>query len=255
MQQIRHFVKCPAAIFANNFQVVIVGRNWIAFQPSIGTVWAQLSEPSLSLTGQKETVMRRENLYPDRMHAGSSSIDRRQFGQVVGTSAVAAAAGLSGFPGTEAVRAAEKQPGKSTQKSETLVQKLYASMSDRQREELCFPWDYQDDRGLLRTHVSNNWHITSDKDFNVASDFFTADQRDMVEAIFFGLYNAEWHDRIRKQLKDDAGGYGKRQSFAIFGKPGSGKFEFVMTGRHLTVRCDGDSSDHVALRLWRSPGR
>src|SRR5262249_52021899 len=33
----------------------------------------------------------------------------------------------------------------------------------------------------------------------------------------------------------------------IFGTPGSGKFEFVMTGRHLTIRCDGDSTEHVAF--------
>lgn len=193
--------------------------------------------------------MSRKNLCPDcdtesRNDVESSSIDRRQFGQVVG--ATAAAVALPKVLGSAAVRAAEEKKRKQP-KPETLVQKLYGTMTKEQKEELCFPWDYKDDRGLLRTHVSNNWHITSDKDFNVAGDFFTADQRDMIEAIFFGLYQPEWHDKIRKQLKDDAGGYGKRQSFAIFGEPGSGKFEFVMTGRHLTVRCDGDSTDHVAF--------
>src|SRR5262249_14281165 len=33
----------------------------------------------------------------------------------------------------------------------------------------------------------------------------------------------------------------------IFGTPGSGKFELVMTGRHLTARADGDSESHVAF--------
>lgn len=28
---------------------------------------------------------------------------------------------------------------------------------------------------------------------------------------------------------------------AIFGEPGTGKFELVLTGRHVTRRCDGDS--------------
>ncbi|HTI51400.1 MAG TPA: DUF3500 domain-containing protein, partial [Planctomycetaceae bacterium] len=55
------------------------------------------------------------------------------------------------------------------------------------------------------------------------------------------------HERILKQLKDDAGGYGKSQTIAIFGTPGTGQFEFVMTGRHLTIRCDGDSAEHVAF--------
>ncbi len=30
-------------------------------------------------------------------------------------------------------------------------------------------------------------------------------------------------------------------------RAGQGKFEFVMTGRHLTIRCDGNTSDHVAF--------
>jgi len=131
--------------------------------------------------------------------------------------------------------------------SETLVKKLYGTFSDTQRSKLCFPWDHTDDRGLLRTHVSNNWSITDREKMNVGGDFFTADQRDMIEAIFWGLYNPEWHDRIRQQLKDDAGGYGQAQAIALFGEPGNGQFEFVMTGRHLTVRCDGNTSDHVAF--------
>ncbi len=51
--------------------------------------------------------------------------------------------------------------------SETLVKQLYDSLTPMQREEVCFDWDHTDDRGLLRTHVSNNWHITDEK-FNVA---------------------------------------------------------------------------------------
>lgn len=131
--------------------------------------------------------------------------------------------------------------------AESLVKKLYDSLSEKQREEICFPWDYTDDRKVLRTHVSNNWFITDVKSFGIGTDFFTRDQKDMIEALFWSLYNKDWHDRIRKQLKDDAGGYGKQQTIAIFGTPGSEKFEFVMTGRHLTIRCDGNSTEHVAF--------
>jgi len=31
-------------------------------------------------------------------------------------------------------------------------------------------------------------------------------------------------------LEDDSGGYGEQNSIAIFGKPGEGRFELVMTG-------------------------
>jgi len=49
-----------------------------------------------------------------------------------------------------------------------------------------------------------------------------------------------------KHLKDDEGGFG-RQSIAIFGTPGSDTFEFILTGRHITLRCDGNSAQHVAF--------
>lgn len=130
---------------------------------------------------------------------------------------------------------------------ESLVKKLYDSLNEAQREEVCFPWDYTDDRKVLRTHVSNNWQIADVKKFGLGTEFFTRDQKDMVEAIFWSLYNKDWHDRIRRQLQDDAGGYGKQQTIAIFGKPGTNQFELVMTGRHLTIRCDGNTTEHVAF--------
>lgn len=164
-------------------------------------------------------------------------VSRREFVRVVGAGAAAAASPLSGRLLAET---SNKQP------SESLVKKLYSLLTPAQKEEICFPWDYTDDRGLLRTHVSNNWNIT-DLDFAVGKNFFTDDQRDLIREIFFGLYNPDWRERILKQLKDDAGGYGLQQTIAIFGQPDSGKFEFVMTGRHLTIRCDGDSTDHVAF--------
>lgn len=169
------------------------------------------------------------------------ALNRRQFVQATSVAAVAAAASGLVLP-AGAVRAAE-----SATQPEQLVQQLYQSLSADQRAKMCFAWDHQDDRGLLRTHVSNNWSITDPKTMNVGGDFYTADQRDMIEAIFLGLYHPDWHDKIRQQLHDDAGGYGRAQTIAIFGTPGDGQWEFVMTGRHLTIRCDGDSAEHVAF--------
>ena len=128
---------------------------------------------------------------------------------------------------------------------ETAVKSLYDALSPEQRREVCFAWDYQDpQRGLLRTRVSNNWHITKPA---INSDFYTADQRRIIRDIFEGLIQPEWQAKIDRQLKDDAGGFGQQQNIAVFGEPGSGKFEFVMTGRHMTLRCDGNSAEHVAF--------
>ncbi|MFN0195696.1 MAG: DUF3500 domain-containing protein [Planctomycetaceae bacterium] len=163
-------------------------------------------------------------------------MSRRQFVQTVG--AVAAAASLP-----RVIVAAETKK-KDSGAPENLVEKLHRSLSETQRQSIAFPWDHTDKRGLLRLHVQNNWHITEPK---INSSFFTDDQQELIEAIFFGLYQPDWHDRIRKQLKDDADGYGKEQSIALFGEPGAGPFEFVMTGRHLTIRCDGNSTEHTAF--------
>ena len=40
---------------------------------------------------------------------------------------------------------------------------------------------------------------------------------------------------------------GETNSIAIFGEPGRAEFEFVLTGRHMTTRCDGNSAEHVAF--------
>ena len=129
--------------------------------------------------------------------------------------------------------------------SETSVKALYDTLSADQRSQVCFNWDFEHpNRGLLRTRISNNWHITKP---TINSDFFSNEQRGLIREVFEGIYNPEWIDQIDKQLKDDAGGYGNRQNIAIFGQPGSDHFEFVMTGRHMTIRCDGNTTEHVAF--------
>lgn len=164
----------------------------------------------------------------------ATGVDRRVFLKAAGAATVAASV-LPAF-----ARAKEESTH-----AEGLVKKLYDSLSESQQKAICFDWDHVDkERGLLRTRVSNNWHITAQK---IASDFYTKDQQEMIRGIFEGLYNPEWLSKIEKQLQDDAGGYGKEQNIAIFGKPGEGKFELVMTGRHMTIRCDGNSTDHVAF--------
>lgn len=128
---------------------------------------------------------------------------------------------------------------------ETIVQNLYQSLTEKQRGVISFPWDHEDKtRGLLRCHLSNNWRITKPA---IKSDFFSAAQQEMIRRVFEGIVNPDWIERFDKQFKDDLGGYGVAQSIAIFGQPGQGKFEFVLSGRHGTIRCDGNSMDHVAF--------
>lgn len=167
--------------------------------------------------------------------------NRREFlkATAAASAAVATTAVLPGWANAAEVAASAGST------PESLVKVLYDSLSADQRKIVCFDWDFQDaERGLLRTRVANNWHITKPE---INSDFFNRDQQALVRQIFEGIIQPDWHKRIDQQLDDDAGGFGNDQNIAIFGKPGDGKFEFVMTGRHMTLRCDGNSADHVAF--------
>ncbi len=170
--------------------------------------------------------------------SGFRSLDRRDF---LKAAAVATAAAPLAFPNWAVAKDAPASLGK----TETIVKTLYDSLKEEQRKKMCFAWDHVDPkRGLLRTFVANNWNITGEE---INSEFYSKDQQQMIRDIFKGIISPDWVKRIDKQLEDDAGGYGVDQSIAIFGEPGSGKFEFVMTGRHMTLRCDGNSADHVAF--------
>lgn len=164
-------------------------------------------------------------------------VDRRTFLGTAAATTAATALGAARLPGAFA--------SETSASAETLVGRLYETLNDRQRKEICFAWDHRTpNRGLLRNFVANNWNITKPE---INDDFYTAEQRQLIREVFESIIDPSWHERYDRQLNDDAGGFGNEQSIAIFGKPGEGKFEFVMTGRHMTLRCDGDSNDHVAF--------
>lgn len=139
----------------------------------------------------------------------------------LGAASVAAAGAASRFTGP----------------SETVVTTLYNSLTPEQKAKVAFPFD-----DPLRSKVDNNWHITPMK----IGEFFTAEQQAMIGEIFEGLHNPEFFDKVMYHMREDDGGLGN-YSIALFGTPGTGKFEFVLTGRHCTSRCDGDSVEGVAF--------
>lgn len=168
------------------------------------------------------------------------ALSRRKFLQA--SAAVGAVAAAGSVPPTWATAA---ETAATSGAAETAAAKLYGTFTEEQRKQLCFAWDHVDpQRGLLRTRVANNWHITEPA---INDDFFSDDQRDLIREIYKDIIQPDWHARIDRQLEDDAGGYGNDQNIALFGEPGKGPFEFVMTGRHMTLRCDGNSAEHVAF--------
>jgi len=155
----------------------------------------------------------------------SVNLDRRDFLK-------AAAAAATTAPGPAAK--APAQP-------ETLAATLYHSLTPEQRGHVCFPFD-----DPLRSKVDANWFIVPKK----VGELFTADQQKMIEEIFRGLHNPEFFDKVMYHIREDSGSLAN-YSVALFGEPsGKGKqnrFEFVLTGRHCTIRADGDSVEGAAF--------
>ncbi len=165
-------------------------------------------------------------------HADISGVDRRSFIRTVaGASALVAMNGRSLTAGLFA--------GPSpTAAAETAVTEFYKTLSDQQKQVLCLPFDHD-----LRNKINANWHITKPQ---LGEEFFTKSQRDLVRQIVKGVTSEDGYSRFEKQMEYDSGGL-DFYSVAIFGEPGKSKFEFELTGRHLTLRADGNSVDHVAF--------
>lgn len=166
----------------------------------------------------------------------NSPLHRRQF---LEASAATASLALGASP----LLGADAAGG--TVADETLVGRLYHSLTPGQKSKVCFDWDYQDEsRGTLRTFTANNWQVTPQE---IVGDFYTEEQQHLIRQVFESIIHPDWIERYDQQLEDDCGGFGYGQSIAIFGRPGDGKFELVLSGRHMTLRCDGNSAEHVAF--------
>ncbi|HYE21947.1 MAG TPA: DUF3500 domain-containing protein [Tepidisphaeraceae bacterium] len=123
--------------------------------------------------------------------------------------------------------------------SETLVAQLYKSLKEGQKKAICFPFDH-----AKRSDIDNNWFIVKEK----VKGFFDKDQQALIREIFLSMHSEEYAGRVLAQVEHDnkdIGGLGGC-AVALFGEPGEtgdgkSKFEFVLTGRHTTRRCDGNS--------------
>jgi Protein of unknown function (DUF3500) len=134
--------------------------------------------------------------------------------------------------------AADRAAQASRKPSETLVSELYQSLNEPQRSAVCFPFG-----DPLQSKIDNNWFITKTK----VGDF-SANQQELIREIVNGLHSPEYAAKVMKAIEHDNGEKGFADcSVALFGQPGTGKFQFVFTGRHVTRRCDGDSVEGAAF--------
>ncbi len=167
---------------------------------------------------------RSENRCPDC----ESGITRRDF--VAGAAAAVAAGSLT--VGTSQTFAAPSPKSS----AETAVKELYATLTDEQRKEMALSID--DSR---RRKINANWHVT---DAKVGS--FSKAQQEIIHQIVKGATSEDGYERFLKQMENDHHGI-TNYAVAIFGDPNGDKFEFELTGRHLTLRADGNTLDGMAF--------
>lgn len=122
--------------------------------------------------------------------------------------------------------------------AETVVAEFYQSLSDAQRAAICRPFGDQ-----LQSRVSANWHVSKAL---ISDDFYSDSQRAMIEKIVRGLTSEDGFKRLEEQMEYDDGGLGA-YSVAMFGEPSADKFQWLLTGRHLTLRADGNTVDGRAF--------
>lgn len=121
---------------------------------------------------------------------------------------------------------------------DSLVVDLFRSLSTDQKQSICFPYQAAD-----RSKLNANWHVTKIK---IGDAFYSAAQRELVERIVGEVMSPEGLERLKQQMEEDDGGLGA-YSIGLFGDPITGPFQWLLTGRHVTLRADGASDPKVAL--------
>ncbi len=165
---------------------------------------------------------------PECPDCRDGAVSRRDFVRAVGGAALAG--GL--IPRIASANASPRRVAD----PETAVKRFYDTLTPAQKTAICFPFDHE-----KRKRINANWAIT---DLKIGD--YSKDQQALIDEIFKGVTSPEGYERFQKQMDDDSGGF-DNYHVAVFGEPGSNQFEWVLTGRHCTIRADGDSVEGAAF--------
>src|SRR5262249_16615966 len=120
-----------------------------------------------------------------------------------------------------------------------LVKELYSTMTDEQKKLACLAFD-----DSKRLSVNPN-HALKEPIGRV----YDSKQEELIERILRALSagdDVSWKQITRGGTWDASKTF-KNTGANIFGDPSKGKFAFLFTGHHLTLRCDGNFKDSVAF--------
>lgn len=174
-------------------------------------------------------------------HELVEAVDRRDFLRAVGGTLALGAVAPN-------LLAADKKaaPAPRTEKpAEALVKELFAGLSTEQKQQVVLPWNHGAENGKkLPTRLGMyNAPIGGKK----IGAHYTKPQQELIARILRAISSDEdGYRRITRDGTFDNSGSLENCGATLFGDP-SGKWAWVFTGHHLTVRCDGDSEEGAAF--------
>jgi hypothetical protein len=167
------------------------------------------------------------------------ALDRRHFiRQTAGVVALGAVAGA--VPHLPAADKAATAPAKKPEKpAEALVKELFAGLSTDQKKAIVYPWEDKRRFGMYNGPFARETTI---------GKTYTKAQQGLIDRIVRAIASDE--DGYRQLSRNGTwdGSHALENCGAyIFGDPAQGKYAWLFTGHHLTVRCDGDSEEGAAF--------
>ncbi len=155
-------------------------------------------------------------------------VDRRGFLKIVGGSAAALAVAR--------VPAWAKGPRPNVT-AEEMIKELYGGLTDDQKKLVVAPFESPDRTKFYNAALGKK-----------IGDAYTKPQQELVGRILRAICSDEngWNQVSRGGTWDASKSF-EACGANIFGNPTAGKFTWVFSGHHLTLRCDGNTDEGVAF--------
>ncbi len=164
-------------------------------------------------------------------------VDRRDFLRALGGGA-ATLTGMTALAGMPAAWGQEDKPAaKSDKTAEELIKELFAGLTEEQKRTVVAPFD---NPGRLRIY---NRALGKS-----IGESYTKPQQELVGRILRSICSdEEGFRRISREGTWDGSRSFEACGANIFGNPTNGKYTWVFSGHHLTLRCDGNTEEGPAF--------
>jgi len=188
----------------------------------------------------------------------SEALDRRDFLRTLGVGAatLAATTALPSMAPSLWPALAAQTPAPAARaaiaagQAEGLIRELWGTLDGEQRRKVVRPWDHRSASMLSRHRMLNT---AMDQQNGRIAQVYTRPQQELVQRIVRALSSDDTgYDRICRRENsrtawDQNGGF-EACGADFYGEVGdSSKWAWVLTGHHITLRCDGDSEPNRAF--------